>query len=56
VNAALNAMDEIEKQKEADFKRDEVEIKKLRVQLLKKIDEKATSKAAEVPNQQEYEA
>lgn len=53
-NAALNALDEIEKQKEAEFKRDEVEIKKLRVQLLKKIDEKAASKAAEaeVPNEE----
>jgi len=50
--AARTALDEIEKQKEADFKRAAVEIKKLRVQIQKKIDEKAASKAAEVPNEE----
>ncbi|KEH27120.1 hypothetical protein MTR_6g086765 [Medicago truncatula] len=49
LNAARTALDKIEKQKEADFKRVTVEIKKLRVQVQKKIDEKAASKAAEVP-------
>ncbi|XP_039682797.1 uncharacterized protein [Medicago truncatula] len=52
LNAARTALDKIEKQKEADFKRVTVEIKKLRVQVQKKIDEKAASKAAEVPNEE----